>query len=161
MPYRSLFFGGVCLLLQLTPAVSETTNFESVLVQKDATRGGERGVEVQSRFTVEGFKGKSLDLSIYFYNSDGTKLKDFDGACATPDGQVAVSIKFEVEGDNVVYDTREAPAFALFIPYKQLHLGDGDFFLKLQAELLLHGTPQRVGKSNFATVSLKAREIQP
>lgn len=146
------------LALLIAPGFAETINFESVLVNKNITKNGERGLEVQSRFTVEGLKGKSVDLSCYFYNADGSKLKDFDGACATPDGQVAVSINFPVEGDNLVYDTREAPGFILFIPYKQLHLSQGEFFLKLQMELFLHGTSPSLAKSNMATVTIKADE---
>jgi len=160
---RSTLIGSlICLTCFSAPVEAESTNFESVLVNKNATRNGERGLEIQSRFTVEGFKGKSLDLSVYLYNSDGTKLKDFDGSFATPDGQVATSVKFEVEGDNLVYDTREATSYplALFIPYKQLHLSQGDFFLRLQMQLFHHGTSNAVGTSNFATVRLQADEYR-
>lgn len=144
------------------PVAAESINFESVLVNKNVTRNGELGLEIQSRFTVEGYKGKTLDLTVYFYNSDGTLLKDFDGTYATPDGHIAAAVKFEVEGDHLVYDTRETVSYplALFIPYKQLHLGQGDFFLKLQMQLLLHGTSQSVGKANFATVSLRADDYR-
>lgn len=147
----------LCLTSLSLPAVGESTNFESVLVNKNVTRNGERGLEIQSRFIVEGLKGKSLDLSVYFYNTDRSKLKDLDGTFASPDGQVATSVKFEVEGDNIVYDTREPAAYplALFIPYKQLHLSQGDFFLRLQMQLFLHGTNQAVGTSNFASVALR------
>lgn len=149
------------LALLIAPSFAETINFESVLVNKNVVKNNERGLEIQSRFTVEGLKGKSVDLSAYFYNADGSKLKDFDGSCATPDGQVAVSINFPVEGDNLVFDTREAPGFILFVPYKELHLGQGDVFLKLQLELFLHGTSPSLAKSNMATVNIGANERRP
>jgi len=109
---------------------------------------------------MHGYKAKKVNVAAYFYQWEGAKLKDLDGLCKSADGQVSTSLTFEVDGDSIAVDTRDAPNFTLFLPYKQLHLNEGDYALKLQLEIFLDGTGQSIGKSNFASFNVLSSEYR-
>lgn len=158
---RALLFSLFVALALLNPALAQSVNFESVLLNKNAMRNGEKGLEITSRYTLHGYKDKKVDVAAYFFNHDNSKLMDFDGTYKSVDGQVSTSLQFVVDGENIVVDTRDAPNFLLFIPYKQLHLSQGDYHLKVFVEVFLNENTSSLGKSNVATVTLRSSDYQP
>ena len=139
------------LLLMAVPAFAAPTNFESVLTKQGVSRDNQLGLEILSRFTMRDCKGKSCQVSAYFYGANGQPLVDTDGLCKSANGKVSVGTTFVVSSDYDLVDTSTNPSFILFIPYSQLHLPAGTHNLTVLMETSSDG--QFLGASNPATFS--------
>lgn len=103
---------------QNTPNGNHSANIESVWIEKDVTSGGQEGLYVHSKFTVDGLKGLDGRVSTYYYDDSGNAIKDTnDSYCTSGDNPVvAASGEIKPGYDNARYDD-----FKVFIPYSELH----------------------------------------
>lgn len=108
--------------------VEKSIVIKSVETQHNVVQNGQKGMNIIVNYSVEGMKGKTGDLNVYFYFEDGTPLKD-DNKSSVPcygthDGSVVVGKQFTPRYDDV------AMSSTLFMPYDELHLRKGKFSLK-------------------------------
>ena len=112
---------------QSKPATTAT--FKSITLEHNATKNGQKGMNVVITFSVNGMKGKTGGLNAYFLSKDGKPLKDKNKKqvfhYSTPEGDIAVGAEFTPRYDNSIYTD-----YKLFIPYDELHLGKGTYELK-------------------------------
>ena len=101
---------------------------KSVETQHNVVQNGQKGMNIIVNYSVEGMKGKTGDLNVYFYFEDGTPLKDGNKSSVpcygTYGGSVVVGKQFTPRYDDV------AMSSTLFMPYDELHLRKGKFSLK-------------------------------
>jgi hypothetical protein len=91
---------------------------------------GSMGLQVHVKFEVNNLKDFECGLGALFYKPDGEKLKDFNDNFTTTAGHVYTGKNFKPTLTNASYSD-----FVLFIPYEELHLGQGDYRLKLDTYL--------------------------
>ncbi len=91
----------------------------------DVFEDGKKGMRVHSHVNIKGLKSEKAEVSLYFYDEDGDKLKDSDGSYATGDGQIATHIMLTPNHDDTVWKDLK-----IFMPYQQLHRPQGKHSLK-------------------------------
>lgn len=104
-----------------------TCVLKDISVTHNVIVNGKYGLEVNGSFRIDNALGKNCRFVAYFYNSDGTPLKDFDNTFKTTNGNVAV-------GTDCVprYTAAEFTNVKLYLPYDQLHMKPGHHNLKLE-----------------------------
>jgi hypothetical protein len=112
------------------PVVGAKANLESMTVEHNFVQGGEKGMLIHLKFTIDNVKGRDCKASAYFYYATGEKLEDTNGKFNTTDGQVAVSTDFKPGFDSTRYED-----LTIFMPVKELDLPEGAFDLKLRVEI--------------------------
>ena len=88
-----------------------------VWIEHNAYENRQKGMRIHIKFNVENLRGKTIEVSAYFYYQDGKGLKDFDGRYKTKDGKVVLHKRLQPKYDNTRWD-----GLQLFIPYDQLHM---------------------------------------
>lgn len=131
--------------------MAQSVNFEAVRVRPQI-RGGERGLELEFRATVEGLKGKTCEFNVVFFDNQGQTLKDKDQKYFSASGDVSAAVTFTSAHDNTLIDTLENPAFRIFLPLGQLHLAPGTHPLRARMALVNTESNAVVGLSNMATL---------
>ncbi|MDL2223244.1 hypothetical protein LJB98_04000 [Bacteroidales bacterium OttesenSCG-928-M11] len=112
-------------ILGNTSGQSTSGEIEKTWVEFDVYEGGEKGMKIHVKFSAKGMLYKQGTCNVWFYYSDGSKLKNSNNRYGTTDGQVAVHDNFKPGYENAVYND-----YKLFIPYDELHLGKGKHNLK-------------------------------
>ena len=99
---------------------STSATIENVTVSHNQTVSGEDGMTIKMKLNVHGLKDKDGQVAVYFYDENGTVLKDKNDKYNTSGGDVATH-------DNIKpkYDNTEWSEFKLSIPYSELHLSGG------------------------------------
>ena len=98
---------------------------ESIRTDYDVYEAGRKGIRVHAHFNIVGLNGGKAAASIYFHESDGTKLQDTDDAYAAGDGHVATSVALTPEYEDTTWKD-----LTIFMPYRQLHRPVGKHSLK-------------------------------
>jgi hypothetical protein len=140
----------LCLVFLSAPALAQSANFEAVRV-KQLVKGGESGLELECRLTIEGLKGKPCELNVMFFDPQGQPLKDLDQKYFNGNGEVAAAVAFTVAHDNALIDTLDAPDYRIFIPLSQMHLAPGSHALRARMAVYNQEGKTNVGLSNMAT----------
>jgi len=111
---------------ELAARSKASASAEDIRVEHDQYKQGHRGLLIHTKVTISNHRDKQVRIVAYFHKQDGDKLKDFNDAYHTSDGQVSV-------GEDVVpiYDSSTWKDHTLFIPYSELHMGEGRHPLKL------------------------------
>ncbi|UCG23397.1 MAG: S8 family serine peptidase [Chloroflexota bacterium] len=107
---------------------------DDVSFSHDAVRDGEPGLEIEVSFDVANLQDQVVEIAAYFY-FDGVAnrpLRDFNDRYRSSGGVVSAGRAFTVEET-----TQSFRRFALFIPYSELHLSQGQHNLKFH--LAVHG----------------------
>lgn len=107
---------------------------QQVWTDHNVFEGGQKGMRIHAKFTVDNYKGINCRMTAYFYFENGDKLKDNNGSYKTDDGQVSVGKDFNPTYVNAIYND-----YTVFLPYDELHLGTGKFSLKYQVKLYRQG----------------------
>jgi hypothetical protein len=107
---------------------------QQVWTDHNVFEGGQKGMRIHAKFTVDNYKDIKCRMTAYFYFANGDKLKDYNGAYKTDDGQVSVGKDFNPTYVNAIYND-----YTVFLPYDELHLGTGKFSLKYQVKLYRQG----------------------
>lgn len=120
-----------------------------VTADHNVAQGSETGMLIHVRFQIDRHKGGKGMAVAYFATSEGTPLRDTDGAYATTAGEVASGCAFEP-----IYDPAEFEDLQIFMPYGQLHLEGG----KLHALQFTVGVMAETG-GHLSTLATSA--VQP
>lgn len=109
---------------------------------------GQKGLRIHHHLHVKGMKDRQLEVSCYFRFDDkqAKPLKDFNGRFKTPNGNIAVS-----EWVKLLYDDSNFADFKHFIPYDELHMGEGKTKLKVRCKAFDSGTS--LGTSTWQTLT--------
>lgn len=102
--------------------------FLSITTEHNVYQDGRKGMNVVVSFNVSGMKGKSGEISAYFYFKSGNPLKDFNNNYYTPGGNVVAPARYSPSYDDSTYTD-----FRIFIPLDELHMAEGTHELKAQA----------------------------
>lgn len=94
-----------------------SAEIKSVRVDYDVYQDGYKGMLIHVNFDVENCRSVPCRCAAYFYFSDGTALKDYNGSYKTSDGHVSTGTDFTPS-----YDSSNYSDLRLFIPYNELHL---------------------------------------
>ncbi len=95
---------------------------------------GTRQIEITPSFTIEGAKNINCKAVAYFYNKNGTPLRDFNNLYNTKDGTVASTVDFNPGYDITVYNQLQQD-FKIYLPYSELHLLKGTYDLQYRVVL--------------------------
>jgi hypothetical protein len=105
---------------------------------------GEKGMRLHIKFDVDNLKGEDCQVIVYFYYQSGKALKDFNDSYCTYDGSVSVSDNFIPSYESSVYND-----FKIFMPYDELHMGDGKHNLKCNVRLFAKSLDVFVSDSKY------------
>jgi len=105
-------------------------NIENIQVLHNEFRNSKKGMLIKGSFRIWNALGKNCLMAAYFYQNDGTPLRDRNGIFKTPDGNVANSTAF-----NPNYTDTKFTNLELFMPYDELELNDGEFKLKFSISI--------------------------
>jgi hypothetical protein len=117
----------LCFTLFISVGVwcQKTAEIESVWVGHNVYENNQKGMKIYIDFTVHNMLDRKGNCVAWFYFSDGTKLKDYNGQYRTTDGQVSKSEYYKPGYKDAKYTD-----FELFMPYDELHLSEGEFKCK-------------------------------
>jgi hypothetical protein len=103
--------------------------YKESTIERDVQENGEKGVRVLVSFTAYQMKNVSAQVGIRVYDGDDV-LMDKDKKFANAAGEVVATRDIRPG-----FDATEYKAFAIFLPYSQFDLKDGDYTLKLDIDL--------------------------
>lgn len=133
-----LISGLLCLAIAVLLSVSvnaqrtkPSANFDKLWVDYDVTEGGQKGMRIHLKFTVRGMKGLDSAIRIYFQTGDGKNLTDKNNSFVSSAGYVALYKNLKIDYDPGYYED-----LAVFMPYKELDLGGGEYDLKMDVDLI-------------------------
>ena len=115
----------------VTTTTKATATFERMWIEYDVTEGGQFGMRIHAKFTVNNMKGVDGYMAIFFERENGTRLKSYDNKFQSKAGDVAVYRSIKPAYEPTVYNDLDA-----FIPYSELHLTKGEHNLKIDADLI-------------------------
>jgi serralysin len=101
-----------------------------VEVAHNVFENGVKGMRIETTFDIRNARGQECLLTAYFYKQDGTPLKDFNNNYRTNENDVAAISEFKPGFDDTKF-TR----LGVFLPYDELHMGEGDHKLKFTVSL--------------------------
>ena len=107
-----------------------TASVNKLWIEYDVLENNVKGMRIHVNFTIYNYKDRKGYCSAYFYNSDGTPLKDYNKVYSTSAGNVSAWNTFVP-----IYDNTSFNDYALFIPYSELHRSKGYYELKLYVEI--------------------------
>ena len=133
--------------------IADTTTsravFDSMWVNFDVTENNQLGMLLHFKFTTYDMKDTDGSVAVYFLqdNTQGTVLKDKNQKYASNSGDVAVYRDVTPGYTTAVFDDLQ-----LFMPYDELDLGPGTYYLLMETKLIY-----RKGGliSNFITYRFK------
>jgi LEA14-like dessication related protein len=89
---------------------------ESVWLENPvASKEGERGVGLHSKFVVEGMLNQECIFAAFFYKADGSKVMTTAKDFSTPSGHTTAQRRFTPGFDSTAYDD-----FSVFVPARAL-----------------------------------------
>ncbi|MES2776961.1 MAG: M12 family metallopeptidase [Bacteroidota bacterium] len=103
---------------------------ENIVVTHNMLQGGKKGMTIKGSFTVRNASGRKCLMSAYFYQADGTPLRDGNGGFKTTGGNVAGSASFIPGYADAKFNNLE-----LFMPYDELELNGGEHKLKFSVSI--------------------------
>jgi len=118
-----------------------TGSIDGVKQEHGVYQNGNKGFNIYVTFSARNLKDTQCRLAIYFYFSDGTKLRDFNDSYRTTDGQVFAGEYFTPPYDNALYTD-----FVVFMPVSELHMSSGSYNLCFDISLY-----DERSKTHFAT----------
>lgn len=103
---------------------------DNVSIDHNVLYQGKYGMRIKGTFLIERSLNQSCKFVAYFYYANGTPLRDRNGVYNTQDGAVAT-------GKDLVprYASTQFTGEELFLPYDELHVGNGNFNLKAEVSV--------------------------
>lgn len=108
-----------------------TVQFDDVTTDYNIDEGGQKGMQMIPKFTVNGMKGQDGYLAIHFQTRDGEPLPAGKGKYRDVNGNLAVFREIKPDYDETLYKDLE-----LFLPYDELNLPVGKHDLRMDIDLL-------------------------
>ena len=78
---------------------------------------GNNGMKIHIKFDINGMLNRRGQAAAYFYYTNGNPLKDSNGRCSTPNGNVATHVDFTPNYENCTFND-----LSIFMPYSELHM---------------------------------------
>jgi hypothetical protein len=111
-----------------------TVTFKAIWIDYDVIEKKQNGMRIHLKFTVTGMRNVDSYLAIYFIDEDGNKLQDSNGKFNSTAGDVAVYFAMKP-----AYATTDYNDLSVFMPYSELDLEDGEYRLKIDADIIYKG----------------------
>jgi hypothetical protein len=121
-------------------------SFKNIGVVHNVTENGQKGMRINVSFTAYGMKNVPGYVAIYFMDSRGNYLKDSNDQFVSATDEVAVYREI-----TPAYDPAEYNDYAVFMPYSELDLPDGNWNLTMDVKLIYKagGLIKELVKENF------------
>ena len=113
-----------------TPTTLEAT-VNKIWIEYDVTENGRRGMRVHADFKVYGLKGIDSYIAIYIQRENGDSLKSDNTEYSSVNGELALFKSLKPGYEPTLYEDAQ-----LFLPYDEIPLGNGEFNLKLDIDLI-------------------------
>ena len=97
-----------------------TGKIDKVWVEHNVYQNGYYGMRIHVEFSINNMLNQRGQCAIYFYYSNGTRLKDYNNSYRDTDGDVATHTYFTPNYESCKYHD-----LAIFMPYYELHLSSG------------------------------------
>lgn len=110
---------------------SMSATLNRMWIEYNMTQGGEKGMLIHVNYKVNGMKGVSSYLALYFAKENGDKLKSSKTGFMSSDGQLALYKEMEPAYDPAVYEDS-----TLFMPYDEIDLPPGKYDLTISADVI-------------------------
>lgn len=110
---------------------SMSASLSRMWIEYNVTQGGAKGMLIHVNYKVNGMKGVSSYLALYFAKEGGEKLKSSKTGFMSADGQLALYKEMEPAYDPAVYDDS-----TLFLPYDEINLGPGKYDLTISVDVI-------------------------
>jgi hypothetical protein len=122
---------GVVLPPAEEPAGPAIGRFERVWSQEGVVEQGQEGIRIHTHFSLTNLKGKPCRaVATVFDRRTGQPLEDVNRQYRSNMGWVATVADFQA-----AYPQSDFPDFQLFLPYEELHLGEGIHELEARVQL--------------------------
>jgi hypothetical protein len=109
-----------------------SASFKRMWIDYDITQGGVKGMRIHTHFEVYNMKGIAGYLALYFQYRDGTPLDDDNDEFNSSEGTVAAYSEITpAYNPTTVYEDLD-----VFMPYSELDLEDGDYKLRIRANVI-------------------------
>lgn len=119
---------------------AQNISLKSTSIAPDA----DGNLAIKVSFIVDGCKDQNGRANVYFYSSDGTALKCFNGQYSTTNGEVAAWTDFTPPYESTTYTD-----FTVTIPSSELHCADGMHQLSYDLAIKCAGKWLYVGKKKY------------
>jgi len=133
-----------------------SVDFKKVWADQNVLQEERAGIRVHLRFIIKNSDRLPCTVKIVFRYQNGLQLRDFNGQFVDETGNVATIAEFSPDYPNTEFED-----YALFTPYDELHLGWGEHFLELQANIVGPDSDQVIATSDpfpFSVTYEKAEE---
>lgn len=109
--------------------IKQIAEIEKIWIEDNVIKDGEYGMNINAKIRVEGYKGKTVRMIAYFYDSDKQYLKG-----AIPGYKTSADEPCVGKDASVTYDNSHWDNFTLFMPYKALPtVKQGEtYYIKIQ-----------------------------
>jgi len=94
-----------------------SATIDNIWQQFDVFNGGEKGMNIHVKFQVNNMLNLTGACNAYFYDNNGTPLRDCNQRYCASDGQVSSGIGFSPNYTNCAYND-----CVIFMPYNELHV---------------------------------------
>jgi hypothetical protein len=105
------------------------------------------GLLLHSEINMMGFKNRNCCLAAFFYSETGENLVDLNNFYSDSEGNISTYVNFSPDFDHAYYDD-----LPLFIPYKELHLDEGENVIYLQIVLYDYSLQEYIDVSEFIRI---------
>src|SRR5262245_8183235 len=123
------FFGGITTA---NANYADKVKFEKQWMDYGVTENGQLGMRIHLRFQTIGLKDTLASIAIYFeYDDQRGRLKDNNKTLYSSAGDVAIYKDIKPQFDPALFED-----FQLFMPYQELDLYPGKYFLKMDVDLI-------------------------
>lgn len=118
---------------QQQKTTTKSANIQSIRVDHNVYQGNVKGMRIHVKAVVVGCTDVKCDAVVFFNYKGGTRLKDYNGKYVATDGTVSVQ-----QGLNAMYETSQFDDIPIFMPYDELHMGQGSY--QLEFDVHIHHT---------------------
>jgi hypothetical protein len=127
-----------------TTIVRENVRNIEVNVDFDIFQSDQKGMLIKLTFSVSGYKDGPAKAIAYFETQAGEPLPDLNDSFSTTNGNVSAFTEFQPSYDNTDYTNLE-----IFMPYDELHLGEGEHELRFSVSLYDTVNEEFFGESEY------------
>ncbi|MDF2193439.1 M12 family metallopeptidase [Paraflavitalea sp. CAU 1676] len=106
-------------------SAAASCQLNNVAITHNLLRNGKYGIGINGNYQIQNAQGKKCKFVAFFYNANGTPLKDFNQQYYSNNGNVVVGEEVTANYASTLFNTQ------LFIPYEELHLATGNHNLKV------------------------------
>jgi hypothetical protein len=114
-----------------SPTTTNEATVNKIWIEYDVTENGRKGMRVHADFKVYGLKGIDSYIAIYIQRENGDALKSNSTGYSSVDGTLALFKVLKPGFEPTLYEDAQ-----LFLPYDEIPVGNGEFNLKLDIDLI-------------------------